>query len=163
VWPSAIADNKRDTLFIDMSRGWLSRIASKRVDDVSRRRSRWRPWFLLVAVSVGWKLLVLTLGAAIPHWIIDDGLDHIPASMQPYASQARATALALWDRPIERTGLVQLVRVVSVDSTRGTNADACGGMSARVRAYTFFAIPYSEVRTVCDRGVVEYRVFRRRR
>jgi hypothetical protein len=106
---------------------------------------------------------VLTLGAAVPHWVIDDGLDHIPASMQPYASQARATALALWDGPIERTGLVQLVRVVSVDSTRGTNADGCGGKSARVRAYTFFAIPYSEVRTVCDSGVVEYRVFRRRR
>jgi hypothetical protein len=32
-----------------------------------------------------------------------------------------------------------------------------------VRAYTYFGIPYSEVRTTCDRGVVEYRVFRRRK
>jgi hypothetical protein len=38
----------------------------------------------------------------------------------------------------------------------------CRGLSARVRAYTYFAIPYSEVRTVCDAGVVEYRVFRRK-
>ncbi len=146
-----------------MSRGWfLRRIAPKRTD-TSSRRSRWRPWFLLLAISVGWKVLVLTLGAALPHWVIDDGFDHIPTAMQPYASQARATALALWDRPIERTGLVQLVRVVSVDSARGADADGCGGKSARVRAYTFFAIPYSEVRTVCDSGVVEYRVFRHRR
>jgi hypothetical protein len=129
---------------------------------VRSRRSRWRPWLLLVGISVGWKVLVLTLGAAVPHWLIDDGLDHIPVGMQPYANQARATALALWDRPIERTGLVQLVRVVSVDTTRDGAAGGCGGKSARVRAYTFFAIPYSEVRTVCDSGVVEYRVFRRR-
>ena len=131
--------------------------------DVKSRRSRWRPWLLLVGISVGWKVLVLTLGAAMPRWLIDDGLDHIPAAMQPYANQARATALALWDGPIERTGLVQLVRVVSVDSARDGVAGGCGGKSARVRAYTFFAIPYSEVRTVCDSGVVEYRVFRRRR
>jgi hypothetical protein len=110
---------------------------------------------------VGWKILVLTLGAAVPHWLINDNLDHIPAAMQPYASEARATALALWDRPIERTGIVRLVRVVSVDSVRAPDAGDCGGKTARVRAYTFFAIPYSEVRTVCNRGVVEYRVFRR--
>lgn len=144
-----------------MGRAWFSRTAVAG-GDVKSRRSRWRPWLLLVGISVGWKVLVLTLGAAVPHWLIDDGLDHIPVAMQPYASQARATALALWDRPIERTGLVQLVRVVSVDSTRDGGAGECGGKSARVRAYTFFAIPYSEVRTVCDSGVVEYRVFRRR-
>ena len=85
------------------------------------------------------------------------------AEMNQVISQARATALALWDTPIERTGLVRLVRVVSVDSVRSADAGACGGKSARVRAYTFFAIPYSEVRTVCDSGVVEYRVFRRHR
>ena len=34
--------------------------------------------------------------------------------------------------------------------------------SARVRAYTYFAIPYSEVRTLCETGTVEYRVLRRR-
>ena len=128
-----------------------------------KRRSRWRPWLLLLAFSVAWKVVVLTLGAALPHWVIDDGLEHIPISMQPYATQARATAVALWSNPIERSALVRLVRVVSVDSASGGEAARnCNGMSARVRAYTFFAIPYSEVRTVCDRGVVEYRVFRRR-
>ena len=145
-----------------MSRGWFSRFATVR-DAMMARRSRWRPWFLVLGISIGWKVLVLTLGAAMPHWVIDDGFDHIPTSMQPYASQARATALALWDTPIERTGLVRLVRVVSVDSVRGEDIRGCGGKSARVRAYTFFAIPYSEVRTVCDSGVVEYRVFRRHR
>src|SRR5689334_1998649 len=128
------------------------------------RRIRWRPWLLLVCVSVAWKVVVLTLGAAVPRWLIDDGLDHIPLALQPYAVQARATALSLWDKPIERSTLVRLVRVVSVDSTgdRRLGSD-CGGKSARVRAYTFFAIPYSEVRTLCDSGVVEYRVFRHRR
>ena len=126
------------------------------------RRSRWRPWLLLLGISVAWKVVVLTLGAAMPRWVIDDGVDHIPVAMQPYAAEARATALALWDGPIERHTLVRLVRVMSVDSTQTTAADGCGGKSARVRAYTFFAIPYSDVRTVCDRGVVEYRVFRRR-
>jgi len=125
------------------------------------RGSRWRPWLLLLGISIAWKVLVLTLGAAVPRWLIDDGLEHIPATMQPYASQARATALELWDRPIERTGIVRLVRVVSVDSVVSGDADDCGGKTARVRAYTFFAIPYSEVRTICDRGIVEYRVFRR--
>lgn len=125
------------------------------------RRSRWRPWLLLLVFSVAWKVLVLTLGAAVPRWVIDDGVDHIPLSMQPYASQARATALALWNGPMERHTLVRLVRVMSVDSAQTNAAEGCGGKSARVRAYTFFAIPYSDVRTVCDSGVVEYRVFRR--
>lgn len=128
-----------------------------------KRHPRWRPWLILLGISVGWKLVVLTLGAAVPHWLFTDGLDHIPAAMHPYANQARATALALWDKPIERSGIVRLVRVVSVDSAHGTTLDGCGGKRARVRAYTFFAIPYSEVRTVCDSGVVEYRVFRRHR
>jgi len=126
-------------------------------------RSRWRPWLLLLGVSAGWKLVVFTLGAAVPHWLINDGVEHLPAAMQPYASEARVTALALWDSPIERTGIVRLVRVVSVDTVRSADASDCGGKTARVRAYTFFAIPYSEVRTVCDRGIVEYRVFRRHR
>lgn len=127
------------------------------------RRSRWRPWLLLLAFSVAWKVVVLTLGAAVPRWLIDDGVEHIPLAMQPYATQARATALSLWDGPIERRTLVQLVKVMSVDSTQTDAQASCGGKSARVRAYTYFAIPYSEVRTVCDSGVVEYRVFRRRR
>ena len=129
----------------------------------SRSRARWRPWLILLGISVGWKVIVLTLGAAVPHWLLNDGLDHIPAAMHPYANQARATALALWDKPIERSGLVRLVRVVSVDSAHTNTGDGCGGKRARVRAYTFFAIPYSDVSTVCDRGVVEYRVFRRHR
>jgi hypothetical protein len=125
------------------------------------RRSRWRLWLLLLAFSVAWKVVVLTLGAAVPRWVIDDSVDHIPLPMQPYASQARTTALALWNGPIERRTLVRLVRVMSVDSARSQGAEECGGKSARVRAYTFFAIPYSEVRTVCGSGVVEYRIFRR--
>jgi hypothetical protein len=118
---------------------------------------------ILLGISVGWKVIVLTLGAAVPHWLLNDGLDHIPVAMHPYANQARATALALWDKPIERRGLVRLVRVVSVDSAHSSAVDGCGGKRARVRAYTFFAIPYSDVRTVCDSGVVEYRVFPRHR
>jgi hypothetical protein len=117
---------------------------------------------MLALISVGWKLTVLTLGAAMPRWLIGDGLEHIPISLQPYALEARATAISLWNRPIERSTLVRLVRVLSVDST-GADRLRCGGKSARVRAYTFFAIPYSEVSTVCDSGVVEYRMFRRRR
>ena len=135
----------------------------------ARRR---RTWIVLACISVGWKVLVLTLGAALPRWLITDGIDELPAAHQPYAEQARATALALWNGPLERRGLVQMVRVESVDtlhapidvaSASAGGVDACGGLSARVRAYTYFAIPYSEVRTRCDRGVVEYRVFRRRR
>ena len=146
-----------------MGHGGDSRQISETRSNVPSERSRWRPWLLLLAVSLGWKVLVLTLGTAVPHWLINDNLDHIPAAMQPYATQARATALSLWDGPIERTGLVRRVRVVSVDSILGTDTGECGGKTARVRAYTFFAIPYSEVRTVCDRGVVEYRVFRHHR
>ena len=146
-----------------MGRSSDSRHVDETRSNVASKRSRWRPWLLLLGVSLGWKVLVLTLGTAVPHWLINDDLNHIPAAMQPYATQARATALALWDGPIERTGLVRRVRVVSVDSVLGTDTGECGGKTARVRAYTFFAIPYSEVRTVCDRGVVEYRVFRHHR
>ena len=59
--------------------------------------------------------------------------------------------------------LVRMARVVSVDRTDEPAAAECDGLSARVRAYTYFAIPYSEVRTLCDSGVVEYRVFRRKK
>lgn len=158
-----VAGYARTTLFIAMSRALRSRPGAAKADTPRRRRSRWRPWLVVAAISVAWKAVVLTLGAAVPHWVIDDGLDHIPLSMQPYAAQARATALALWNKPIERTTLVRLVRVMSVDSASPQLSERCGGKSARVRAYTFFAIPYSDVRTVCDSGVVEYRVFRRRR
>jgi hypothetical protein len=158
----SVARSGSTSLFIAMRRRGSSSDSNE--SNTSRspaRRSRWRPWLLLLGFSVVWKVVVLTLGAAVPRWLIDDSVDHIPLSMQPYANQARATALALWDGPIERRTLVRSVRVVSVDSARGQAAEGCGGMSARVRAYTFFAIPYSDVRTVCGSGIVEYRVFRR--
>lgn len=136
---------------------------------------------ILVGISVGWKVLVLTLGAAVPRWVIGDGLDRVPEGSRAFARQAKVTALSLWNHPIERLGLVQALRVIRVDSAaprvtttssggdvqpsalRGAApAGSCNGRSATVRAYTYFAIPYSEVRTTCDTGVVEYRVFRRR-
>jgi hypothetical protein len=126
------------------------------------RRRRWRLAWTLAAISVGWKVIVFTLGAALPHWLIDDGVAQLPLAMQPYGAQARETARALWNGPIERHGVVRKVRVVSVYPANTTEGDASCRFGARVRAYTYFAIPYSEVRTVCGRGVVEYRVFRRR-
>jgi hypothetical protein len=127
-------------------------------------RNRWRVWIVLLSISIGWKLIVFTLGAAVPHFFIDDGIAQLPAELQPYGAEAQKTALALWSGPIERRGLVRTVRVMSVDSNGGAAAvPRCGGLRARVRAYTYFGIPYSDVRTVCDSGVVEYRVFRRRR
>lgn len=135
---------------------------------------------LLLGISIGWKVLVLTLGAAVPRWVIGDGLDLVPVGSRAFAQQAKVTALSLWDHPLERLGLVQALRVIRVDSvtprltTAASDGDVqpgaaartsgtarCNGRSATVRAYTYFAIPYSEARTVCDSGVVEYRVFRR--
>jgi hypothetical protein len=126
-------------------------------------------WLALLGVSIGWKVLVFTVGAAVPRWLIDDGIEQLPAALQGYGREARATALALWNGPIERHGLVRTVRVVSVhgpmyaSAAGATAAPGCDGRGALVRAYTYFGIPYSEVRTTCDRGVVEYRVFRRRK
>lgn len=119
---------------------------------------------ILASISVGWKVVVFTLGAALPRWLIQDGIAELPAAFQPYGEEAKQTALGLWNGPIERHGLVRTVRVLSVE--RVTDADTfarCNGLGARVRAYTYFAIPYSEARTVCDRGVVEYRILRRAR
>jgi hypothetical protein len=147
----------------------------------SARSRRWRPWLVLAAISIGWKVIVFTLGAAVPRWVIKDGIAQLPAPLQSYGREARRTALALWDGPLERHGgLVRSVRVMSVSEAptfratpagsdtghapaAASAAGACGGRTAVVRAYTYFAIPYSEVRTVCDSGVVEYRVFRRRK
>jgi hypothetical protein len=127
------------------------------------RGRRWRTLLILASISVGWKVLVFTLGAALPRWLIRDGIADLPQSFQPYGEEAKQTALALWNGPIERHGIVRGVRVVSVERVADAGAAAtCNGLGARVRAYTYFAIPYSEVRTVCDTGVVEYRVFRRR-
>lgn len=129
----------------------------------SRARTR-RTLLILASISVGWKLLVFTLGAALPRWLVSDGLDELPPEYRSYGDSARATAIALWNGPIERRGLIRTVRVMSVESVATPDLPlGCDGRSARVRAYTYFAIPYSEVRTLCDSGVVEYRVLRRRR
>ena len=137
-----------------------ARVEQTRDRDAARRRRR-RVWLTLAGVSIGWKLLVFSLGVAIPRWIVDDGIARLPIADQAYATEAKQTALSLWSGPIERHGVVRRVRVMSVRTSAAPEAIACGGRSARVRAYTYFAIPYSEVSTACDRGVVEYRVFRR--
>jgi hypothetical protein len=149
---------------------------------------RWRVWIVLGAISIGWKVLVFTVGAAVPRWLITDGIAQLPAPLQDYGREAKRTALTLWDGPIERHGLVRTVRVMSVHTsdsgevpravgapTSGSgssssssaadsaSAGGCDGHGAVVRAYTYFGIPYSEARTRCDSGVVEYRVFRRRK
>ena len=60
-------------------------------------------------------------------------------------------------------GIAERIRVLSVERGRPTaDGHRCGGYGARVRAYTYFGVPYSEARMVCDSGVVEYRVFRGR-
>ena len=127
----------------------------------SRRR---RALITLGAISIGWKLLVLTLGAAVPRWFIDDGIAALPVDSRPYAAEAKLAAAGLWNGPIERYGVVRTLRVLSVarDADATQDAERCGGYTARVRAYTYFGVPYSEARMVCDRGTVEYRVFRRR-
>lgn len=127
------------------------------------RNTRRRTLLILASISIGWKVVVFTLGAAIPRWMIQDGIADLDPAHRAYGADASRTARALYDGPIERYGLVRTVRVLSVERLpKSADASHCGGLGARVRAYTYFAIPYSEVRTVCDRGVVEYRVFRRR-
>ena len=127
-----------------------------------RVRRRWKTLLLLASVSVAWKLIVLTLGAAVPKWLVRDGIDELPAELQAYGHQAKAIAMAKWSARIERHGVIRGVRVRVERAPDGADADRCGGLGARVRAYTYFAIPYSEVRTVCDSGVVLYRIFPRR-
>lgn len=117
--------------------------------------------YALAAMSIGWKILLLGVGGALPRLLIDDGLATVPPDLQPYGAQALTTARAMWNGPIERHG-VRGVRLVTVRRLSDADAARCGGLTARVRAYTFFAIPYSEVRTVCDRGTVEYRGLPRR-
>ena len=132
----------------------------------SKLDKRWRTLLILGSISIGWKVIVFTLGAALPRWLITDGISELPAATQPYAREAHYIAMGLWQGRIERLGFVRIARVVSVDrvdAEREPAAAQCDGMTARVRAYTYFAIPYSEVRTICDSGVVEYRVFRRKR
>ena len=104
-------------------------------------RSRRSLLWTLAGISIGWKLLAFTLGAAIPRWLIDDGVDALPSDLRPYARDAKRTAAALWDNPVERLGLVRTLRVVSVDRVPTAAARRCGGLAARVRAYTYFAVP----------------------
>ena len=137
---------------------------------------RWRMWIILATISVGWKVFVFTVGAAVPRWLITDGIAQLPVPLQAYGLEAKRTALTLWNGPLERHGLVRTVRVMSVHLSDARDADVptasaasltagaadrCDGHGAVVRAYTYFGIPYSEARTRCDTGVVEYRVFRR--
>jgi hypothetical protein len=128
---------------------------------------------ILVAISIGWKVVVLTLGSAVPRWVIGDGLDRIPLASRAYAEEAKLTAMTLWDHPLERLGIVRALRVTRVDSivaerdslsakSASESTAGCRSRSATVVAYTYFAIPYSQARTACNTGVVEYRVFRRR-
>jgi hypothetical protein len=113
---------------------------------------------VLGGISLGWKLLLLGVGGTMVKLLIDDGLATVPSEFRQYGSEALGVARSLWAGPIERYG-VRGVRLVSVErSAEDPGAARCGGLTARVKAYTFFAIPYSEVRTVCDRGTVEYRV-----
>ena len=129
----------------------------------SKSQRRWRTAMILLGISVGWKLVVFTLGAAVPKWIVKDGIDQLPADLRPYGTEAKRIALAKWSGPIERRGVIRGVRV-RVDRTVGDpRSRECGGLNARVRAYTYFAIPYSEVRMVCDSAVVQYRVFPKRK
>jgi hypothetical protein len=128
---------------------------------LAARNSRRRTLLILASISIGWKVLVFTVGTAVPRWVVKDGVDELPEARRAYAESALVTARGLWNHPFERYGLVQALRVTNVDSVPGAPS-ACGALGARVKAYMYFAIPYSEVRTVCDTGVVEYRVFRRR-
>lgn len=130
---------------------------------------RRRPVLFLLGFGVAWKVVVFTLGAAVPRWMVGDGIAHLPPAEQPYATTAQMVAGPLWNLPIERLGLVRALRVVRVDTAHGLSpADsatgaACGNLQATVRAYTFFGIPYGEARTLCTRGEVRYRVFPKRR
>lgn len=132
----------------------LAGLASLRLIEHAKRH---RVVVALIAVSVGWKLLLIGVGGMMPRFLITNGLTDVPVEMRPYGIEAISTARALWGGPIERHS-VRGVRLVSIERRQGPSAAACGGLTARVRAYTFFAIPYSEVRTICDRGTVEYRM-----
>ena len=143
-----------------------SRLSVMRRFPLFLRGPRWRPWIVVIAFGIAWKVVVLTLGVAVPKWVIGDGVAHLPQNVQSYAMTAQVTARALWDLPVERLGIVRALRVVKVDTARMlSQADsvvgaACGNLQAKVRAYTYFAIPYGEAHTLCDSGVLEYRVFR---
>lgn len=138
----------------------IDETANARLGDDARRRRRWRTLMILGSISVGWKVLVFTIGIAVPRWIIDDGIAKLPVEKREYAAEAKTIATGLWTNPIERYGFVRAVRVLRVDSA--ASGAACSGPRARVKAYTYFAIPYSEAVIECDGGRVLYRVFKGR-
>lgn len=128
--------------------------------------SRWRQpktWLLLAGISIGWKVVVLTLGAAIPRWVVGDGVQHLPSEQRVHGRLAMASAAELWNAPLERWGMmVRALRVVSVNSTARPKTRECPQPVVRVRAYTYFAIPYSEAVLTCGKGTIEYRFLRDR-
>ncbi len=131
------------------------------------RWRRWRPWLVLFGIGVAWKVVVFTLGAAVPKWVIGDGVAHLPLTLHAQAFNAQTIARSLWDHPLERLGLVRATRVMRLDTLPVAASDSagvlpCQRLRATVRAYTYFAIPYSEAQTTCDSGVVNYRFFPRR-
>jgi hypothetical protein len=94
--------------------------------------------------------------------MLDDGVGALSPELRPFGRQAVQVAGKLLSGPLERHG-VRRIRLVSLartpSSAEGGAPAACEDLVGQVRAYTFFAIPYSEVRTVCDSGVVVYRAF----
>src|SRR4051812_50143965 len=103
--------------------------------DAARRRRR-RVWLTLAGVSIGWKLLVFSLGVAIPKWIVDDGIARLPIADQAYATEAKQTALSLWSGPIERHGVVRRGRGVGGAPGAPPPRIAGGGRTARGRPDT---------------------------
>jgi hypothetical protein len=35
---------------------------------------------VLASISIGWKVIVLTVGTAVPRWVVQDGVDEQPAT-----------------------------------------------------------------------------------
>lgn len=128
----------------------------------THKKKRLRPWLVLFAVGLVWKLLVITVGTALPKWLIDDGVEAQPDSLRAYARSAKDIAFKVFTNPIERVGIVQDVRVMDITRVAADSTDACGGLRARVRVYSYFNLPYSEVRTTCAQGVIAYRLIPRR-
>jgi hypothetical protein len=117
-----------------------------------------RKWVFLLGVGVAWKLVVLTLGAAVPRWVAGDGVAHLPTTIRAFGLQAKETASILLNHPVERRAIIQAWRVMSVDVAHDAVVDAppCATVRIRVRAYTYFAIPYADAYTVCGAGFVTY-------
>ena len=78
--------------------------AAARLARLALRRRRWRVAGTLAAISIGWKVVVFTLGAAMPRWLIDDGIAALPDTMRPYGAEALRTAQGLWTGRSSATG-----------------------------------------------------------